>query len=83
MNALVRPLPERELLIEDVEFKVGDHVGYASIVARARFYSDGIPYLFEAIDKDTGQSLALPSSFVAAIEEELEERYAPREVEEY
>lgn len=81
--------PQREMLIEDLELKSSrsddedkDEVAYASIVARARFHPDGHPYLYEAIEKDTGRSLTLPSSWVELIERRLEERYAPRVLEE-
>lgn len=81
--------PQREMLIEDLMLKSSrvddedkDEVAYASIVARARFHEDGMPYLFEAVEKDTGRSLALPSAWVELIERRLEERYAPRVLEE-
>lgn len=82
MNALLRPLPERELLIEDLELKVGEDSAYCSLIAVARFYEDGTPYLYEAIEADTGRSLAFPSAYVELIERQLEERYAPRALEE-
>jgi len=84
MNAVIRPLPERELLIEDLELRDGDDLhAFASVVAVARFYEDGTPYLYEAVEKDTGRSLSLPSAWVELLERRLEERYAPRKVEEY
>lgn len=82
MNARIRPQPEREMLIEDLELRIGEGVAYMSVVARARFYDDGQPYVFEVIDKANGESLSLGSAFNALIEMQLEERYAPRELEE-
>lgn len=82
MNALLRPLPERELLIEDMELKSGTLApAYASVRARIRFDADGWPYVFEVIDMQSNRSLALPEAWNELIEQEAIERYAPRVLE--